>query len=487
MNSEFKKRLIEAKKINTPTSYGKFSDYIIHESSVYDILENWDSLSKIENKELANFLGVIESLMSEVVGENPEEKLINYKSQITNEYEAFVRVLYSINAGDNLDDSVFVLLFDECTDSHVLSIQLEKVIRCIIHKKFMIEKIDLIVNLIFNKGDFILFNELIQLYNSLTIEEQSLFTDFENRADEYIKLHNMVSYDGMVFPKVLHECKPVVLKKEFPTHLIRPNYLVEEIISEENFATMNPTIELETIDEDDCIKCETEEDLEEINQVTEYFLDRLIESCLSDDVNVEILEFFANFSTTYFNDVVTEAGKMKKVARKIAAKSDAALQQVKKIGRDEHVLKILGRSLVNWERSANDVIEKIRSSDAKERRERILKGTVRVKLLKIVRDTTLALAVGTITLTPAYAALTLLVSTVLSKHFDAKQKAILLKDLEHELKIIEEKIDDARSDNDKASKYKLMRLKNRVERDINRIKYNLKDDYVDYKKEEIKK
>ena len=41
------------------------------------------------------------------------------------------------------------------------------------------------------------------------------------------------------------------------------------------------------------------------------------------------------------------------------------------------------------------------------------------------------------------------------------------------LEIVNEKIEDAKSENDKKAKYELMRIRNKLVKDIERIEYNL--------------
>lgn len=54
----------------------------------------------------------------------------------------------------------------------------------------------------------------------------------------------------------------------------------------------------------------------------------------------------------------------------------------------------------------------------------------------------------------------------------ATAKRRLIHELELELKMVREKIEDARGAGDRAAKYKLMRVENMIEKEIERIKYN---------------
>jgi hypothetical protein len=59
------------------------------------------------------------------------------------------------------------------------------------------------------------------------------------------------------------------------------------------------------------------------------------------------------------------------------------------------------------------------------------------------------------------------------KYLDAKERAKILRELEDEIAIVNEKIDDSRGDDNKQKKYELMRIRNELQRQKDRISYNL--------------
>ena len=67
----------------------------------------------------------------------------------------------------------------------------------------------------------------------------------------------------------------------------------------------------------------------------------------------------------------------------------------------------------------------------------------------------------------------LLVSHTISKKRTAKQKREILLQIETEIKMMDEKIEDARSDGNRKAKYALLRTKSELERARDKIKYNL--------------
>lgn len=68
----------------------------------------------------------------------------------------------------------------------------------------------------------------------------------------------------------------------------------------------------------------------------------------------------------------------------------------------------------------------------------------------------------------------LMVVRALSKNTEEREKKRILLELETELKIVKEKIEDARGDNNKQQKYELMRIQANLEKEITRIKHGLR-------------
>ena len=73
-------------------------------------------------------------------------------------------------------------------------------------------------------------------------------------------------------------------------------------------------------------------------------------------------------------------------------------------------------------------------------------------------------------ISPTLAAITFAVNFVLYKKKDVKERILLLRTLKREREIVEEKIKDADSLSDRKQKYELMRLKSKLDTDIDKIK-----------------
>ena len=132
--------------------------------------------------------------------------------------------------------------------------------------------------------------------------------------------------------------------------------------------------------------------------------------------------------------------------------------------------------------------------DKKERTERIITGEFRLKLIGFIKKTiiglgsiSLGVGVAKVVAKGAVSALTsastlaglaivaigILVGVAIDKKIDAKHRRRILNDLKAELEIVNEKIEDAKSENDRKAKYELMRIRNKLINDIERIEYNL--------------
>ena len=74
---------------------------------------------------------------------------------------------------------------------------------------------------------------------------------------------------------------------------------------------------------------------------------------------------------------------------------------------------------------------------------------------------------------PLAAAIGYVGSIGVDKHLDAKERRAILRELDQELAIIDEKIDDAKAAGDNKQKYQLMRLKDKLENERKRVKFLL--------------
>lgn len=128
-------------------------------------------------------------------------------------------------------------------------------------------------------------------------------------------------------------------------------------------------------------------------------------------------------------------------------------------------------------------MEKIREADREERREIILKGGMVPKVMRWLKRGILLLiggAVGTHIPTAALlTGITFIGWLITDDKLDEKERVSILSQLEDEIEIVNEKLDDSRGDMDKQKKYELMRIRNKLRRTRDKVKYRLKSIQTD--------
>lgn len=125
----------------------------------------------------------------------------------------------------------------------------------------------------------------------------------------------------------------------------------------------------------------------------------------------------------------------------------------------------------NFTNGIKDIIEKIDDKDDERRKKFMIKPGFRKHAFKTLK---LAIMYGS----AAQVKLSMIPVVAIIRHF-SKEKDIrirneLEKELETEIKVTEEKINDASANGDQQAKYKLIRIKEKLEQEKDRIKYNTK-------------
>lgn len=136
------------------------------------------------------------------------------------------------------------------------------------------------------------------------------------------------------------------------------------------------------------------------------------------------------------------------------------------------------RTIDPMEKFIQKQYETIKEKDANERRNVILKGGALPKVLRWVKRGIGILAMGAVgKVIPAVAIINGIVFLgyiATDKYLDRKERAKLLRELEDEIQICNEKIDDSRGDDNKQKKYELMRIRNQLTRTSEKIRLGLK-------------
>lgn len=134
------------------------------------------------------------------------------------------------------------------------------------------------------------------------------------------------------------------------------------------------------------------------------------------------------------------------------------------------------KSADNIEKLVNHPLNQIISIDKEERRKRLVEGRFRLRIWKLIRKGLITGAISTVA-GPIVAAIGFLGSFAVDKRLDMKVKKQILHEMETELKIVEEKIEDAKGERKDKEKYQLIRIKAKLEKEIDRIRFGLGSKY----------
>lgn len=205
-----------------------------------------------------------------------------------------------------------------------------------------------------------------------------------------------------------------------------------------------------------------------------------ISSVISESYYVDVTEDGSDF-------LVVREG-LGKAARKVETKANQKFSVAAMKDKTNNVKTAVKKTVDPMEKFVQDQYNKLKEMDANERRAIIvsgkMEGTLRRILRWVKRGIVLAAGAAVGTVIPAAAVITGITfvgMVATDKYFDSKEKNIILRELEDEIQICNEKIDDSRGDDNKQKKYELMRIRNSLERQRDKIKYNLR-----YKADEVK-
>ena len=172
-----------------------------------------------------------------------------------------------------------------------------------------------------------------------------------------------------------------------------------------------------------------------------------------------------------------------KTARKVETKSQEKFS--KRATKDEsNTVKAAVKHAVDpMEKWIQDKYNKIKEADMNERKKMVMSGGgANATISKVWRwvKRGIGLIIGSVVgaYIPAAALITgiTFIGYLCTDAFlDRKARASVLRDLEDEIMICNEKIDDSRGDDNKQKKYELMRIRNSLERQRDKIKYGLEN------------
>ena len=179
-------------------------------------------------------------------------------------------------------------------------------------------------------------------------------------------------------------------------------------------------------------------------------------------------------------------GFVKKTTRKMARGAEKLYRKADRKQRDiQDVKSNLHRISDPMEKFITDTWTKMKKADNDRRRELIIKGGVIPKILHWLKRVIGAGLVGGVVGHGAKAvglpggigvvisAIGLLGFIAKDKKADENTRAKIIRELEEELEIVNEKIDDSRGDEDKSKKYELMRVRSKLQKELDRINLGL--------------
>lgn len=220
-----------------------------------------------------------------------------------------------------------------------------------------------------------------------------------------------------------------------------------------------------------------------LTNVKNVLVEQFVHNKLFDELEEELDELEQELDFDEGEEEFVEEGtksdeRRKKVnvaANKIKSKAQKVKDNIKKGGQATKAAANQAKNAGNAVDDAlTNTVNKAKSTYRNDIREEIVEDKTRVKLFRIVRK---GIGIGVATaVNPALGAITALVTYALNKKVKEKERRRILHELNEELEIVNEKIEDARGDSDKEKKYQLMRIRNQLKRDINRIQYRIKSD-----------
>lgn len=126
----------------------------------------------------------------------------------------------------------------------------------------------------------------------------------------------------------------------------------------------------------------------------------------------------------------------------------------------------------NLDSSFNRLVRAMKQALVSDRREAIIKGSVIPSLSKSIK---IGCAIaGTAVINPIAPVITAVSAFAMSKHLTKKERTLLLDDIEIEMKVLEKEISNAESDNNTKKMRALMKEQRNLQRQYQRIKYNIR-------------
>lgn len=325
-----------------------------------------------------------------------------------------------------------------------------------------------------------------QINNIVTEHVSQMETFYASPKASVNKIFNDV-LDDAIYEEEFREAKEYCLGLQKIAYdklsdIILYEYLdttdLESPVSSYSFFSENTTIEeamqmiIEKVNEiNEELSYISEEEDNELDKELEKYEKEFDEKNKDDDKNID------KSDAEKYEPKKVDAPKPKNLSNKIQFKAqDAEVKQMKKMGEKElkgQERKNALKAVAQLPKNIIDNIKKqIHKVDEKDDERRIKYMTEPGFRKKAFRNLKLAIMYGS----AAQIKLAFVPITALTRHFskekDRRIRNELLNKLETEIKICDEKINDANSEGDKNEKYQLMRIKAKLERERLRVRTN---------------
>lgn len=483
--------------------------------------------NNFSDKELNNYKGLVQQVIDE--SSNPDDKLLESKQLID-------KLLIKYNSNEYLKENALMHLYTNrikqqyVVESYIDN-ELEIIMYNINYSPETITDLETLLRKIRTSKTTQHFGSFPKLLERSTDMIKILDKDFKGDV-----LNLVTSIPEVVVDKLISSKVPVSQMKTYKKIYLEQAAIMSKTLKGEgrpelyNLYTTYLRVIIKSLEKIDkyCGKAVTESVAEMqpdiIVSADDTVIDELaaeIEEAMismifddADNIDDEVYENFTRLTMTY--ERLTEgkvvqkmnkaAGKVGDATRKVSNKVIATSHDVKQVKTN------VSKSVEPLANLFNKTINDIKESDKKARTEKIITGQYRFKLTGMVKRAIGALAgraagkaavtvganvatkviankvvsaTGAKVLTgavagaaklagPVMAIIGFRVAIAIDKKIDEKYRKQILNDLELELKMVKEKIEDAKSDGDKEAKYELMRIENKLEKDIDRIKFGLK-------------
>lgn len=215
----------------------------------------------------------------------------------------------------------------------------------------------------------------------------------------------------------------------------------------------------------------------------DVFVENYMKIALYDELNPDEFRILSENLVRVGNELgimeeATKANRGPKSAKwKVSNKIDKASRNFMNTQRDKYDTNARNTSGVdhakeNIAKTINYPINKFIASDKEERKSRIIEGRFRSQIWKWLRRAVTSGAVAFL-INPLMGCIVLVAQVAVSKGLDEKVRKQIIQEMETELKVVNAKIEDAQSESSKKEKYELIRIREKLQTEIKRIKYRL--------------